>query len=222
MAPVTPASGGAGRLTRERILDAALALVDAEGLGALTMRRLGQELGRDPMALYRYVDGIATVLDGVAEIVMAQLVIPVDATDWETQLRRTAHDFRRLALAHPHVVPLIVTRPLATPLGLRPLGTLRPLEQILGLLISAGFAPGPALHGYRAYFGYLFGHVLNELQETLVDPQATDALLRLGLDRLPAEEFPHLRDLAEVMLAGYDGVAELDRGLTMLLVGLRA
>ncbi len=221
-APVTPASGGRARLTRERVLDAALALVDAEGLDALTMRRLGQELDRDPMSLYRYADSRANLLDGVAETVLAQLVIPADGTDWEAQLRTTGHEFRSLALAHPHVVPLIVTRPLATPLGLRPLGTLRPLEQILGLLIGAGFAPDQALHGYRAYFGLLHGHVLNELQETLVDPQATDALLRLGLDRLPAEEFPHLRDLAEALLAGYDGAAELDRGLDILLDGLRA
>ena len=206
------------RLSRDIVLAAALALVDAEGLDALTMRRLGQALDRDPMALYRYAENRAALLDGVAEIVLADLVITADGTDWQTQLRRTGHDFRRLALAHPHVVPLIVTRPLSTPLGLRPLATLRPLEQILGLLTLAGFAPDQALHVYRAYCGLLNGHVLNELQEVLVDPLATDALLRLGLDRLPAEEFPHIRGLAGELLAGYDGEAELDILLDGLLV----
>jgi AcrR family transcriptional regulator len=204
------------------VLQAALAVVDAEGLDVLTMRRLGQELDCDPMALYRYADSRAALLDGVAETVLAQLVIPSDGTDWQAQLRTTGHEFRRLALAHPHVVPLIVARPLATPLGLRPLGTLRPLEQILALLIGAGFAADQALHIYRAYFGLLNGHILNELQEVLVDPRATDALLRLGLDRLPAEEFPHIRALADALLDGYDGAAELDRGLDILLEGLRA
>ena len=208
------------RLSRDIVLAAALALVDAEGLDALTMRRLGQALDRDPMALYRYAENRAALLDGVAEIVLADLVITADGTDWQTQLRRTGHDFRRLALAHPHVVPLIVTRPLATPLGLRPLATLRPLEQILGLLTLAGFAPDQALHVYRAYCGLLNGHVLNELQEVLVDPLATDAMLRLGLDRLPAEEFPHIRGLAGELLAGYDGEAELDVLLDILLDGL--
>ena len=208
------------RLSRDIVLAAALALVDAEGLDALTMRRLGQALDRDPMALYRYAENRAALLDGVAEIVLADLVITADGTDWQTQLRRTGHDFRRLALAHPHVVPLIVTRPLATPLGLRPLATLRPLEQILWLLTLAGFAPDQALHVYRAYCGLLNGHVLNELQEVLVDPLATDALLRLGLDRLPAEEFPHIRGLAGELLAGYDGEAELDVLLDILLDGL--
>ena len=210
------------RLTRQRVLDAALALVDSDGADALTMRRLGQTLDCDPMALYRYAESRAALLDGVAETVLARLVIPADGAGWQTQLRTTGHDFRCLALAHPNVVPLIVARPLATPLGLRPLGTLRPLEQILALLIVAGFAPDQALHAYRAYFGLLHGHVLNELQELLVDPEATDAMLRLGLDRLPPEEFPHIRSVAEALLAGYDGRAELDRGLDILLDGLRA
>lgn len=210
------------RLSRERVLQAALRLVDAEGVDALTMRRLGQDLDCDPMALYRYAENRAALLDGVAETVLAELVISNDDTPWHSRLRRTGHDFRRLALAHPHVVPLIVARPLATPLGLRPWGTLRPLEQILGLLTAAGFAPDQALHIYRAYVGLLHGHVLNELQEVLVDSEATDALLRLGLDRLPPEEFPQLRGLADELLAGYDGAAELDVLLDILLDGLRA
>lgn len=210
------------RLTRARVLAAALRLVDTDGLDALTMRRLGQELDCDPMALYRYAENRAALLDGVAETVLAGLVIPADGPGWETQLRSTGHEFRRLALAHPNVVPLIVARPLSTPLGLRPVGTLRPLEQILALLTGAGFAPDQALHVYRAYFGLLNGHVLNELQEVLVDPEGTDSLLRLGLDRLPPREFPHIRSLADALLAGYDGAAELDRGLDILLDGLRA
>lgn len=107
------------------------------------------------------------------------------------------------------------------PLGLRPLGTLRPLEQILTLLIKAGFSPDGALHVYRAYYGFLYGHILNELQEFVVDPEENEVLLRLGLHRLPAKEFPRLRALAPA-LAKYDGAAELDQGLTILLSGLEA
>jgi hypothetical protein len=119
------------------------------------------------------------------------------------------------------VVPLLVTRPLATPLAFRPPGTLRPLEDILSLLTKAGFAGPDALHIYRALFGFLHGHVVNELQELTVDPDETDDLLRLGLYRLPIAEFPLLRSLAPA-LAGYDGAAELERGLDILLAGLAA
>ncbi|MBT2546883.1 TetR/AcrR family transcriptional regulator C-terminal domain-containing protein [Arthrobacter sp. ISL-65] len=207
------------RLSRDLVLSTALALVDAEGLDALSMRRLGQELDRDPMSLYRYAANRAALLDGVTEMVLNELAIFPDDPDWQAQLRRIAHDLRLLALRHPNVVPLLVTRPLSTPLGMRPLGTLRPLEQILALLIEAGFTPADALHVYRAYYGFLYGHLLNELQEYIVDPEENEAILRLGLHRLPAKDFPHLRALGPV-LADYDGAAELDQGLTILLTGL--
>ena len=209
------------RLSRDIVLAKALELVDAEGLDALTMRCLGQELGRDPMSLYRYAENRAALLDGVAELVLDQLSINAGDPDWKAQLRVLAHDLRRLALQHPNVVPLLVTRPLSTPLGLRPLGTLRPLEQILSLLVAAGFEPADALHVYRAYYGFLYGHILNELQEYVVDPEENEVLLRLGLHRLPAKEFPRLRALAPA-LAEYDGGMELDQGLTILLSGLEA
>ena len=209
------------RLTRELVQSAALELVDDEGLDALTMRRLGQVLERDPMSLYRYAENRAALLDGVSELVLNELAIFPADPDWKAQLRRIAHDLRLLALRHPNVIPLLVTRPLSTPLGMRPLGTVRPLEQILALLIDAGFAPTDALHVYRAYYGFLYGHILNELQEFIVDPEENEALLRLGLHRLPAKDFPRLRALAPV-LADYDGEAELDQGITILLSGLEA
>jgi len=209
------------KLSRDIVLAKALELVDAAGLDALTMRRLGQELGRDPMSLYRYAENRAALLDGVAELVLAQLSIQPADPDWKAQLRILAHDLRRLALQHPNVVPLLVTRPLSTPLGMRPLGTLRPLEQILSLLVQAGFEPTDALHVYRAYYGFLYGHILNELQEYVVDPEENEVLLRLGLHRLPAKEFPMLRALAPA-LAEYDGATELDQGLSILLSGLEA
>lgn len=207
------------RLNREVVLQTALELVDSEGLEALSMRRLGQALNRDPMGLYRYAANRADLLDGITELVLNELAIFPTDPDWQAQLRRIAHDLRLLALRHPNVVPLLVTRPLSTPLGLRPLGTLRPLEQILGLLIEAGFEPNNALHVYRAYYGFLYGHILNELQEFIVDAEENVALLRLGLHRLPARDFPHLRELAPV-LADYDGAAELDEGISILLSGL--
>jgi AcrR family transcriptional regulator len=215
------AANGSGKITREVVLGAALDIIDADGAGALSMRRLARALGRDPMILYRHAADKAPLLDGVAETVLAQLKVDSADPDWAAQLRIVARDYRRLALAHPNVVPLLVTRPLATPLGLRPPGTLRPLEDILALLTRAGFSGPDALHIYRALFGFLHGHVLNELQEIVENPDETDDLLRLGLYRLPIGEFPLLRGLAPV-LAAYDGAAELERGLDILLTGLTA
>ncbi|MFC4603282.1 TetR/AcrR family transcriptional regulator C-terminal domain-containing protein [Rhodococcus kronopolitis] len=218
---------GVGPITRHRILEVALEMIDRDGVESLSMRRLGKALDRDPMTLYRHAPNKAALLDGVAEKVLDQLEIDaggqfeVDGSDWVAQLRSVARGFRRLALDHPNVVPLLVTRPLSTPLGLRPLGTLRPLEAVLSLLTRAGFTDTEALHVYRALFGFLNGHILNELQELVERPEETDDLLRLGLHRLPIGDFPLLRGLAPV-LAAYDGEAELERGLDILFAGLTA
>jgi AcrR family transcriptional regulator len=226
-APMTESPSGRtnsepdGQITRATMLAVALEIVDRDGVDGLSMRRLGEAMGRDAMALYRHVPNKAAVLDGIAEIVLEQLSTDTTDTAWDEQLRAIARDFRRLALTHPNVVPLLVTRPLATPLGLRPPGTLRPLEAILTLLTRAGFTGVDALHIYRALFGFLYGHVLNELQEIVERPEETDDVLRLGLHRLPITEFPMLRNLAPA-LAAYDGATELERGLDILLTGLAA
>jgi AcrR family transcriptional regulator len=208
-------------LSREQVLAAALQLIDSDGVETLSMRRLGKMLDRDPMRLYRHASSKDALLDAVVELVLSALTVPTAADgDWEAALRRTAHEFRALAVAHPHLVPLLVTRPLATPLALRPPGTLRLVEDLLALFIAAGFDERAALHAYRLYMGFLQGHVLNELQERVHDPDETDDLLRLGLYRLPAREFPRLRSLAAELIA-YDGAQELDEGLDIVLAGLR-
>ena len=216
-----PPTARDGKVTRELILATALEIIDRDGAGALSMRRLAAALDRDPMILYRHASGKAALLDGVVETVLAQLHVDPADPDWTAQLRAVARAYRGLALAHPNVVPLLVTRPLATPLALRPRGTLRPLEDLLALLTRAGFSGPDALHVYRALFGFLNGHVLNELQELVENPDETDDLLRLGMYRLPLSEFPLLRSLAHD-LACYDGTAELERGLDILITGLAA
>src|SRR5258708_38070251 len=163
-----------GQVSRSVILQSALRIVDRDGGDGLCMRRLSDEVGRDPTVIYRHVRNKAALLDGVAEMVLGQLRVDTADPDWRGQLRAVAHDFRRLALAHPNVVPLLVTRPLATPLGQRPPGMLRPLEDVLALLTCVGFSGADALHIYRVLFGDLHGHILTELQEVIERPQQTD------------------------------------------------
>lgn len=207
------------RLTTEQVLATALEILDREGAAALSMRRLAQALERDAMSLYHYADNKAALLDGVVELVLSDLVINPDAADWTQELRSLAHRYRGLALAHPNVIPLLVTRPLATPLGLRPSGTVRPLEDFLELLVRAGFSPPDALRAYRLFFGFLQGHILDELQELIENPDESEDVLRLGLYRLPRSKFPQLRSLA-YELANYDGAQLLDEGLDITLDGL--
>jgi AcrR family transcriptional regulator len=228
---VPPPAGRPAALTREQVLVAALEIIDQDGAEALTMRRLGQALDRNPMGIYRHAADKDALLDGVVEHVLSELVVSRRPgreeengdghVGWETALRGTAHAFRRIALAHPNAVPLLVTRSVTGPLALRPLGTLRPLEELLEVFIGAGFDPHGALHATRLFTGFLYGHIQDELQQQVPDPDETDDLLRLGLHRLPITQFPRLRSLATV-LATYDGAAELDEGLDIVLAGLRS
>jgi AcrR family transcriptional regulator len=212
-------------LTRAQVFTAAMEIIDKGGVENLTMRRLGAALHRNPMAVYRHTADKDAVLDGVVELVVADFVVRptvVDGeVDWVIALRDTAHGFRRAALAHPNVVPSLVTRSLSGPLALRPPGMLRPLEELLELFSSAGFDEHGALHAARLFTGFMYQHLLHELQERVDNPDETDDLLRLGLHRLPITEFPRLRSLATI-LASYDGAAELDEGLDILIAGLRS
>jgi AcrR family transcriptional regulator len=208
-------------ISRAAVLAHALEIIDLDGVEGLSMRRLGGAVGRDPMVLYRHVPNKAAVLDGVVETVFEQISLDTTRPDWAAALRNLAHDFRDLARTHPNVLPLLVTRPLATPLGMRPQGMLRQLEDVLALLVGAGFSGRDAVFVYRALFGFLYGHLLTELQEVVERPEETDDVLRLGLHRLRINEFPCLRALARTW-AAYDGLTELDRGLDILFSGLAA
>lgn len=206
--------------TREAVITGALEIIDAEGEDALSMRRLGLALGCDPMSLYRHASTKAALLDAVAESVMSGIEIDIADPDWPGQLRHFARQFRAIALTHPNVVPLLVTRPLATPMALWPLGTLRPMEAVLELLRRAGFTEADALRVYRLVYGSTQGHILNELQKIVADDDETDDVLRLGLQRLPIREFPRIRELASV-LSRYDGAEELERRLDIMISGLQ-
>ncbi|MEV5505325.1 TetR/AcrR family transcriptional regulator C-terminal domain-containing protein [Streptomyces orinoci] len=128
-------------LNRERVLDVALDLVDHSGTGALTMRRLGAELGVEAMTLYHHVPGKQALLDGLVERVLTQ-ALPLDTTeeDWRPLLRAYAHGLRSALLRHPGVLPLVAARPAVTP------AALDTVERCLRVLTGAGIELGRALH----------------------------------------------------------------------------
>ena len=178
--------------------------------------------GPRPDDLYRHAPNKAALLDGVAEIVLAQLKVDIADRDWVSQLRTVARDYRALALAlaHPHRGATAghpaPGYPAGAPPARHPAATSKMSWSCSPAPVTAD--PGPCTSN-GALFGLLHGHVLNEMQELVEKPDETDDLLRLGLHRLPIGEFPLLRSLAPV-LASYDGAAELERGLDILLTGL--
>lgn len=215
----------ADRLSRERVLAAALSLVDDEGLSALSMRRLGAELGVEAMALYRYAESKDALLDGLVEAVYTELQERLDATGpseedaspaWRRELHRVAQATYHVALAHPNVVPLLATRMLAVPMAQRPLAVLRVHERVLSLLADARIEGAEAAAVHRAFNSWLLGYLFVELRAMVDNPDEPEPAFRLGLHRMPARELPRLRatapDLAEN--GGPDGLAA---GLDALL-----
>jgi AcrR family transcriptional regulator len=177
VAAVNPAGGpGSGRagLDQRRILGAAVQFIDEYGLRELTMRRLGAYLGVEGMALYRYVPGRDALLDGVIEVVLDELYgdpdVHLEATNgWQDYLQRLAHGLRRVALAHPEVFPLVATRPPAAPWVRPPLRSLRWIESMLTVMISAGFSDEAATETYKVFSGFLLGSLLLEVSSHGVD-----------------------------------------------------
>ncbi|MGQ4387351.1 TetR/AcrR family transcriptional regulator [Streptomyces sp. SAS_270] len=224
--------GRYGRLSRERVLAAALELVDREGLSALSMRRLGAELGVEAMALYRYAPSKDALLDGLVEALYLELEDRLDsapgepsprtarptaaAPEWRTGLQRIALATYEVALAHPEVVPLLATRMLAVPLARRPEAVLRDHERVLALLEEAGLDENRAAAVFRAFTAWLLGYVSVELRAMVDNPEESEPAFRLGLHRMPSQDFPRLREAAPA-LAEHGGPEGLAAGLDALL-----
>lgn len=205
------------RLDRHRVLQAALELVDREGLDALTIRRLGSELDVDAMAIYRHAASKDDLLDGLIDITMAELHLDPDAGDWRAQLHGLADQIRAASRAHPNVFPLLLTRPLSTSLATRPRSVLRITERVLALLRGAGLDAASTVSCYRRFISWTLGRLLEELRGVVDAPEETDPALRFGLHRLPIAEYPQLRGLASTLAGPDHAEDELHNGLALLI-----
>jgi AcrR family transcriptional regulator len=168
-------------LDRERILAAAVAFIDDQGLSGLTMRRLGSSLGVEAMSLYRYIPGRQELLDGVVDTIVNQMyddeeILQFPQHGWQDFLQRLAHGVRRIALAHPKAFPLVASRPPEAPWLRPPLRNLKWVESFLEGLASEGFSDEAAVAAYRAFTSFLLGHLLLEVSSLGADVGPLDVL----------------------------------------------
>ncbi len=164
-------------LTKDRVLQAAVGLADREGLGALTMRRLGAELGVEAMALYKHVAGKDEILDGIVEAVVAEIEVPSEGDGWREAMRRRALSARGVLGRHSWAIGLLEARSSPGP------ATLRYLDAILGNLRSAGFSVEDAAHAFWLLDSYVYGHVVQETSlsgDTIIPPDTIDAYPHLA------------------------------------------
>ena len=211
-------------LDRARVLAAAVEFIDQHGMAALTMRRLGAQLGVEAMALYRYVPGRESLIDGVVETVLDELlhdpeVHTTPVHGWQDYLHRLAHGIRRIALTHPAVFPTISTRPPAAPWIRPPLRSLRWVESFLSALTSNGFSDDAAVTAYRAYTSFLLGHLLLEVSQRGVPITPEDEPEGSSEVSVDLDDYPNIRRL-EQQLSQDESAAEFDESLESLLYRL--
>lgn len=176
------------RLTREHIVGTALALVDREGLNALSMRRLGAELGVDPMAVYYHVPNKDALLDAIVEAVMADIDLSADdpAADPAERVLWAARAYRDALLAHTNALPIVLSRGPRTP------DAMRPVEVLIGILRDGGLGPAQAMAGMNAIAATVRG-TIGMVQDNPTEPPSAEEMQALA-ERFPTDEFPNLRE----------------------------
>jgi AcrR family transcriptional regulator len=198
-------------LNRDRILDAAVALIEREGPGALSMRRLGSALGVEGMAIYHHFGSRDDLLGAIGDRLLEPLHELELGDDWGAACWRFATALRDVAVTQPATFALLGLQPFDTPFSLRP------VERLLGVLVSAGFSPAAALGIYRATVSYARGYALAETTGFTVNAARADGRRRLAA--LSASEFPILAGRAPE-LAELDPDSAYELGLRALLSGL--
>jgi len=200
------------------VIDAALRIMDAEGIEAVTMRRIGRELGVEAMSLYNHVRDKDDILDGISEAVMGRFEIPSSTGDWTRDVRAMAHEWRRLLGLHPGVMQLLAERHKP----LEGMATYRPMNAALEAIAGAQLSPRELAQAFNAFGSYIMGFVMMEQglmpgrdhHEHVHDhEEVADALREAGLPML-MQCFQYFAECPTD--------EQFDFGLDLMIAGLRA
>ena len=200
------------------MLHAAVALADEEGVSALSMRRLARELGVVPMALYKHVANKDELLDGMIDVVVAEIDPPIEDADWKTAIRERILSARRMLLRHPWASRVLETRTQPTPM------LLAYIDSMIGMLVAGGFSIDLTHHAMHALGSRLMGFT----QELFNDAGEADPEVEAEIMASIADELPNVyrlyravtHDDASVVGPGCDDQFEFKFALDLLLDGL--
>jgi AcrR family transcriptional regulator len=204
-------------LSRERVLEAAIRLADTHGVEALTMRRLGQELGVEAMSLYNHVANKEQIVDGLIDLVFAEIDVPAPGSvDWKTAMRGRAVSAREALNRHRWAVGLMEGRLSPGP------ASLRNHDAVMGCLREGGFSFGDAVHAYSVMDAYIYGFALQEKYLPFESPDEVSEVMETQSRQVPEmADYPYLVEIAtEMAKAGYDYATEFVFGLDLILDGL--
>jgi AcrR family transcriptional regulator len=209
---------GPGRpaLSRERVLQGAVAVADARGIAALTIRSLAQHLGVKPMSLYYYVANKNEILDAIVDVVFSEIDLPTVDGDWRSEVHLRATSARHVLRRHSWAIGLLESRSSPGP------ATLRHHDAMIGTLRGAGFSIEMTAHAYALIDSYVYGFALQEAALPFEGSDDVATVVEPMIEQFSTTEYPHLVELAteHVLRPGYDFGDEFDFGLTLILDGL--
>jgi AcrR family transcriptional regulator len=199
-------------LSRERVLNAALALADEGGVEAVSMRRLGQVLGVEAMSLYKHVADKEAILDGICDLVMDEVEVPSPDHDWRTSVRRSAISAHEALRRHPWAGLVLESRLNPGP------ARLRYLEAMVGVLRGAGFDTATVARAFMALDSHTYGFTMQELALPF-DAAGAPVVAEEMASRVFANAYPNLAAMAELAMSGAP-MLDFEFGLDLLLDGL--
>jgi AcrR family transcriptional regulator len=204
-------------LSRERVLQTAMRLADQGGLESLTMRRLGQELGVEAMAMYHYFANRDQIVDGIVDLVFAEIELPSDDGDWKAAMRRRAISLRDVLLRHRWAIGLMESRRNGGP------ANLRHHDAMIGSLRAGGMDIPMAAHAYSLLDSYIYGFALTKMTLPF-DTGEEIAEVAQGLRQsFDLSEYPHFVEMiGHALEPGYDYGDEFEYGLDVVLDGLES
>ena len=202
-------------LSRARVLQAAVALADAAGLEAFSMRGLAQELGVVPMALYKHVANKEELLDGMVDSVFSEIELPSEELDWRSAMRRRAVSTREALQRHGWAIGMMESRHPGP-------ANLRNHNAVMGCLRKAGFAFEVAVHAYSLQDAYIYGFALQERDLAFETPDSAGEAAQRRAEAIDArDDYPYLLEIARKLPeSGYDSAAEFAWGLDLVLDAL--
>lgn len=214
--PVSESGPRRARLTRERVLQGALAVADSGGLASLTIRSLAKQLGVKPMSVYYHVANKEEILDALVDIVFSEIDLPVPGRDWRSELARRAHSARKVLARHRWAIGLLESRTSPGP------ANLRHHDAVIATLRRAGFSPEMTAHAYALIDSYVYGFALQEAALPFEGPESLGEVAGPIMELMAAGEYPHLVEMATsyYLQPGYDFADEFRFGLDLILDGL--
>lgn len=207
----------AKKLSAERVIEGAVRLADRIGTDALTIRKIADEIDAKPMTIYHHVPNKEAIIDGMVDLVFAEIQLPPTDTDWRSAVLVRCESMREVLAQHPWAAPLMENRTSPGP------ATLAHHDAVLGCFRRAGFSLALTGHAYAVVDAFLYGFALQEATLPATGGEEMAELAGGIAEQMPTDLYPHLAEFTQqhVLQPGYDFSDEFDAGINLILDGLQ-